>query len=181
MNRRVMLKATGLGMVGWSLGACAGRARPDVPARVPRAPFFLPKVRASWDRVIHTTVGLRPHRPSGFVVKPEKLDETLVVNCSGLGSRDLFHDDELIPLKGQLTLLVPQPEIDCRTAGGLESSSGAPGIGIHMNPRSDGIALGGTSERGEWSLEPNAEARQRIVDSHIALFSAMRSAPVRSS
>ena len=43
-----------------------------------------------------------------------------------------------------------------------------------MMPRQDGIALGGTSERGVWSLEPNEEARKRIVDAHIALFTAMR-------
>ena len=43
-----------------------------------------------------------------------------------------------------------------------------------MYPRTDGIALGGTSEEGVWSLEPNEEARQQIVAAHIALFAAMR-------
>ena len=43
-----------------------------------------------------------------------------------------------------------------------------------MMPRSDGIALGGTSERGVWTLEPNEEARKRIVEEHIRLFNAMR-------
>ena len=41
-------------------------------------------------------------------------------------------------------------------------------------PRSDGIILGGTTERGVWDLEPNEEARRRIVDGHVELFSAMR-------
>ena len=102
------------------------------------------------------------------------LSESVVVNCTGLGARDLFGDRELVPLKGQLTVLVPQPEIEYGTFGGLP---GAPSgeIGIHMQPRSDGIALGGTSERGVWSLEPNEEARQRVVDAHMAVFSAMRS------
>ena len=43
-----------------------------------------------------------------------------------------------------------------------------------MMPRSDGIALGGTSERGVWTLEPNEEARNRIVQAHIQLFAGMR-------
>ena len=39
------------------------------------------------------------------------LSEGLVVNCTGLGAKALFGDPDLIPLKGQLTVLVPQPEI----------------------------------------------------------------------
>jgi hypothetical protein len=79
-----------------------------------------------------------------------------------------------MPLKGQLTVLVPQPEVDYATFGGI-SRAAAGGFGIHMQPRSDGIILGGTSERGIWSLEPNEEARERVVQGHIELFDAMRS------
>ncbi len=104
-----------------------------------------------------------------------ELDESLVINCTGLGARDLLGDDELVPLKGQLTVLVPQPEVDYGTSGGLPGSSRDGGLGIHMQPRSDGIVLGGTSERGAWSLDPDQEAMKRIVDAHGAVFSAMRS------
>jgi glycine/D-amino acid oxidase-like deaminating enzyme len=99
------------------------------------------------------------------------LDQPVVVNCTGLGARELFGDTDLIPTKGQLTVLVPQPEVNFRTSGGITRQ---PGIGIHMMPRADGIVLGGTSERGEWSLEPNEAARQRVIDGHIALYGAMR-------
>ena len=99
------------------------------------------------------------------------LEESVIVNCTGLGSYTLFNDGELTPLKGQLTVLVPQPEVDYNTFGGLRRSGG---FGIHMQPRSDGIVLGGTSERGVWSLEPNEEARRRVVEGHIELFNAMR-------
>ena len=44
-----------------------------------------------------------------------------------------------------------------------------------MQPRSDGIVLGGTSQRGVWTLEPDVDERKRVVDSHIAVFSAMHS------
>ena len=98
------------------------------------------------------------------------LSEPLLVNCTGLGARELFGDDQLTPAKGQLTFLVPQPEITYRTQGGLTPQ---PGIGLHMMPRSDGIALGGTSQRGEWSLEPDEAARRRIVEGHIELYSGM--------
>ena len=101
------------------------------------------------------------------------LDESLVVNCTGLGARDLFDDRTMVPLKGQLTVLVPQPEVNYGTFGGAPATRRG-GLGIHMQPRSDGIVLGGTSERGEWSLEPNQEALERIVAAHRSVFSAMR-------
>jgi len=99
------------------------------------------------------------------------LDEPVVVNCTGLGARALVGDPELTPLKGQLTLLVPQAEIDYSTFGSALPSAGG---FVHMSPRHDGIALGGTSVEGDWSLEPDEDARRRIVEAHIDLFARMR-------
>jgi D-amino-acid oxidase len=102
------------------------------------------------------------------------LAQPILVNCTGLGARDLFGDQELVPLKGQLTVLVPQPEVNYHTNGGLRAQPERPGsLGIHMMPRTDGIVLGGTSQRGVWTLEPDEEERQRVVDSHIEVFAAM--------
>ena len=109
------------------------------------------------------------------------LSEPVVVNCTGLGSRVLFGDQELIPLKGQLTHFVPQPEINYQTASDARNPGLRGGIGIHMMPRNDGLALGGTSERDVWTLEPNEEARREIVDQHIQLFTAMRGLTARKT
>jgi D-amino-acid oxidase len=106
------------------------------------------------------------------------LDEPVIVNCTGLGSRTLFGDEELVPVKGQLSVLVPQPEVDYSTSGG--PSGAPPGAFIHMMPRTDGIILGGTSERGVATLEPNEEERKRVVGAHIQVFSSMRQAPPRA-
>jgi hypothetical protein len=103
------------------------------------------------------------------------LREPIVMNCTGLGARDLFGDQELVPLKGQLTVMVPQPEVQYHTNGGVPPVPGA-SLGIHMMARSDGIVLGGTSQRGVWTMEPDEAERKRVVDSHIAVFSAMTSA-----
>lgn len=98
------------------------------------------------------------------------LPDPIIVNCTGLGARDLVGDSELTPLKGQLTLLMPQEGVDYSTFGAASPLAGG---FVHMSPRSDGIALGGTSVEGDWSLEPDPEARQRIVDAHIDLFGRM--------
>jgi len=102
------------------------------------------------------------------------IGEPVIVNCSGLGARELAGDQELIPLKGQLTALVPQPEVDYATTGAGRVSADMPGGGLHMMPRSDGIMLGGTREQGIWTLEPNQDELKRVVEGHRRFFAAMR-------
>src|SRR3989442_1319183 len=88
MNRRIFLESAGLALAGFGLGGFSGCATAGSRRSVPaprRAPIQLAPVRASWDRVIRTTVGLRPHRDSGFVLRAEKLDEKLLVHNYGHG------------------------------------------------------------------------------------------------
>jgi glycine/D-amino acid oxidase-like deaminating enzyme len=92
------------------------------------------------------------------------LPEGVIVNCTGLGARELFGDGELTPIKGQLTVLLPQPEVDYAVLT----------PDLYMFPRRDGIMLGGTHERGVETLEPNLEAEQRILAGHRAIFEGMR-------
>ena len=106
------------------------------------------------------------------------LREPIVINCTGLGAKDLFGDQELVPLKGQLTVMTPQSEVNYHTNGGVPPVPGA-SLGIHMMARNDGIILGGPSQRGVWTLEPDEAERKRVVDSHIAVFSAMKGAMLK--
>jgi len=93
------------------------------------------------------------------------LPEKLIFNCTGLGARMLFHDEELIPIRGQLSFLLPQPEVDYMTLGPDD---------IYMFPRRDGILLGGSHERGDWRLEPDPATSERILRENAALFDGMR-------
>ena len=93
-----------------------------------------------------------------------ELPHPLIVNCTGLGAAALFNDAEMVPIKGQLTVLAPQREVDYLTVGPGE---------LYMMPRQDGIILGGTHERGEWSLEPNLAEIDRIMRGHQRLFERM--------
>jgi glycine/D-amino acid oxidase-like deaminating enzyme len=94
----------------------------------------------------------------------QALPETLAFNCSGLGSRELFSDDELRPARGQLAILLPQPEVRYAYTG----SSG------YMFPRADGILLGGTFELDEWSAVAEPKTIAGIVASHKRFFDAFR-------
>jgi glycine/D-amino acid oxidase-like deaminating enzyme len=92
------------------------------------------------------------------------LPESLIFNCTGLGSRQLFGDEDLHPARGQLAILEPQPEIRYAVTGG-------PG---YMFPRPDGILLGGTFELDEWDPTPQPETIARIVSSQKRFFESFR-------
>src|SRR5512141_930753 len=101
MNRRDLMQRSGLaGAAALAasavplLGGCTridqrrgGMARayaaPDIS--FPGDDCTLPPVRVSAEREIRTVVGLRPFRPSGFVVRAERLGNTLVVHNYGHG------------------------------------------------------------------------------------------------
>jgi glycine/D-amino acid oxidase-like deaminating enzyme len=97
------------------------------------------------------------------------LEEPIVVNCTGLGSLTLFDDKELVPIKGQLTAIVPQAEVTYRASGRTASGGQA-----SINPRSDGIVVGNLQDRGNWSLEPDEDVRRRNVDAAIEFFTGMK-------
>lgn len=81
------------------------------------------------------------------------LPQRVVFNCTGLGARALFGDQELEPVRGQLVVLLPQPEVDY--AYSLHNG--------YMFPRPDGLLLGGTFEYGEWEATTTAEAIAGIL------------------
>jgi glycine/D-amino acid oxidase-like deaminating enzyme len=111
-----------------------------------------------------------------FASKAElaSIEEPAIVNCTGLGSRDLVGDTTMVPLKGQLHVLAPQDGVDYSTSGSIKADIESPGGFLYMMPRRDGIVLGGTSERDVWTLEPNEQERERILRRHVELFTTMR-------
>ena len=122
--------------------------------------IYLPAILADY----RLTGGRLVVRDLADVQSVSALPHPLLVNCTGLGAATLFNDAEMLPIKGQLTVLAPQREADYLTVGPGE---------LYMMPRQDGIILGGTHERGEWSLEPNPTEITRIMHGHQRLFEHM--------
>jgi glycine/D-amino acid oxidase-like deaminating enzyme len=92
------------------------------------------------------------------------LPEKLVFNCTGLGAKALFGDEELTPIRGQLTMLLPQPEVTYATT--YENT--------YMFSRRDGVVLGGTHEMGDWNLQPDLTTKTAILAKQASLFEGMR-------
>lgn len=67
------------------------------------------------------------HHPSELA----DLSEPVVVNCTGYGARALFGDESVVPVRGQIAWLTPQPEVTYALWY----------RGINMVPRADGIVI----------------------------------------
>jgi D-amino-acid oxidase len=48
------------------------------------------------------------HEPGELAALPQKV----VINCPGYGARALWRDDSVVPVRGQIAWLIPQPEVN---------------------------------------------------------------------
>ena len=89
------------------------------------------------------------------------LDEALakanaVINCTGLGARELCDDQELQPVRGQVVRL---PDATMPHAW-IDDTSELP---CYVIPRADGLIVGGTAQAGDERTEPDAGDTDRIL------------------
>lgn len=88
--------------------------------------------------------------------KPEDVDalpQKCVVNCTGLGAQEIFGDNDLMPVSGQLCFLIPQPELTYRANMG----------GVYFIPRRDGIMIGGNGIDGNWDTTPDPLVKEKYL------------------
>ena len=88
------------------------------------------------------------------------LKEPVLINCMSMGSRQLFHDQELTPIRGQLVYFKPQEDIDYGLVQKIPGSS----YFVNVYPWSDRIIVGGVYEHGEEELRVNQEAIEIIIE-----------------
>ncbi len=89
----------------------------------------------------------------------EALDHDVLVNCLGLGAGDVMNDPAVVPVRGQLVMLKPQPRLDY-----LYGGSG------YIFPRSDAVVVGGSFERGVSDPTPDPEMCAQILATAKAPF-----------
>ena len=100
------------------------------------------------------------------------LEAPLIVNCTGIGARDLVPDPLVIPVRGQV-VVVANP--------GVEEFYRAPSDGVdsvYLFPHDDVVILGGTAEEGAWDTGPREDITERIRRDCIAVQPLLRDAPV---
>jgi hypothetical protein len=98
----------------------------------------------------------------------------IIINCTGLGSRDLVDDKLLYPVRGQL-VQVAAPWLK----HWLAFSSGDTMVGIY--PQARHVILGGTAEAGNWSEKSDPQTAQEIVQKCQQYCPGLRKAEVVDS
>jgi D-amino-acid oxidase len=97
----------------------------------------------------------------------------VVVNCSGIGARDLVPDPQVIPVRGQV-VVVRNPGIEefyiDHTLHGSDY--------VYLFPHGDVVLLGGTAEDDAWDLTARPAVAERIVRDCSAVYPALREAEI---
>lgn len=97
----------------------------------------------------------------------------LVVDCAGLGARDLVPDPSVTPVRGQV-VVVDQVGLDEWLSDDLDDHTLT-----YVVPRLDTIVVGGTAEDGVWGTEPDPATAAAILDRATALVPALAGAAIR--
>uniref|UniRef100_A0A8C5KY39 D-aspartate oxidase n=1 Tax=Jaculus jaculus TaxID=51337 RepID=A0A8C5KY39_JACJA len=91
----------------------------------------------------------------------------IVVNCSGLGSQQLAGDSLVSPVRGQvLQVQAPWLKHFIRDVSGL----------TYIYPGASYVTLGGTKQKGDWNLSPDAEISRGIFSRCCMLEPSLRRA-----
>jgi D-amino-acid oxidase len=97
----------------------------------------------------------------------------IVVNCTGMGARDLVPDPQLVPIRGQL-IVVENPGI---TEFFSEDTGRSPDL-LHYAPHGETMILGGTAQVGNWSRTADPTTAAMIVERCAQVAPALRRARV---
>jgi D-amino-acid oxidase len=125
----------------------------EFTAPIVETPVYLRWLR---DQVVDAGAELRQARISSL--GQLRTDGQVIVNCSGLGARDLVGDDSVYPMRGQV-VRVANPDLKRFTR-----FVDVPGGGrAYTYPRSSDVILGGTAEPGEWDCTPDPTVTERIL------------------
>ncbi|MEP2989991.1 MAG: FAD-dependent oxidoreductase [Parasphingorhabdus sp.] len=100
-----------------------------------------------------------------------RLSYPTLVNCFGLGADLLFGDENMFPIRGQLTPLKPQPGIDYSYI-----SRGPNGV-LYMFPRRGNIGLGGPHQRDNDQLQAEPTETERQLREHTDLMAKFSGVP----
>ena len=97
-----------------------------------------------------------------FVEDLSEVSGEVVVNCVGLGARELCGDEEVRPVRGQVIFIDQDP--------GIGHFDQQPETLTYTIPRSDVTVLGGTAQVDDWGMDIRAEDDKLILSKVEALW-----------
>lgn len=96
-----------------------------------------------------------------------------IVNCSGLGARDLVGDEAVYPIRGQIARVSRPPSV--RRV--LFDEHGRHALG-YVIPRRDEVIIGGTAQSGSWDLSVDPDTAKLILQKARRLMPELEEARV---
>ena len=108
----------------------------------------------------------------GTVESLAEVDADLVVNCTGLGARELVGDTTVVPVRGQI-VRVSNPGLHLSVRDEAHPAGRA-----YVHPRDTDCILGGTLEEGSWDITPDPDTAASIIERCSDLVPELRSAQV---
>ncbi len=97
---------------------------------------------------------------------------SLVVNCTGLGSRSLFGDEKVYPVRGQTLKIKKTTE----TTGYLDEEGH--NTLAYIIPRINDVVLGGTAQVNDWNDQVDEKDTQEILKRCIAIDPSLANAEI---
>jgi len=97
----------------------------------------------------------------------------IIVNCAGIGARDLVPDPGLTPFRGQV-VVTTNPGLTEFFVGERNS----PDEVTYIFPHGATVVLGGTQQEGASSLRPDPVTAERIIAGSIAVEPRLADAPI---
>jgi D-amino-acid oxidase len=152
--------------------------RPEVPGGYEfgwryRTFFIDTSIFLSWLAVRFETAGGLLAPPRRFLALEElgHLPHDVVFNCTGLGARTLCGDDAVAPVKGQIVVVAPRPDMDWSITHD----------GFYVYPRRNDTILGGTWEADVWDEGVEHGAIEAILRANQRLLPELKPPDVRAS
>lgn len=100
------------------------------------------------------------------------LEESIIINCTSMGSINLFNDQEFIPVRGHLVYFKPQKEIDYLYFHNIENMLDDSNLFfVSIYPWSDRIILGGVYEQDQTEPIVIPEVIDRMIENAEACLS----------
>ena len=97
----------------------------------------------------------------------------IIVNCTGLGSRELVNDDQIYPVRGQ-TIIVKAPWVK----HGFHYVDTKNNVVTNIMPQANEVHLGGTVDIGNWSEHVDPVVSKGIMERCCKYFPGLSTAPV---
>ena len=95
----------------------------------------------------------------------------IVVNCTGLGSRELVNDDQMYPVRGQ-TIIVKAPWVKHAFSYTKDDTH------VDILPRANDVLLGSTEDIGDWSEHVDPVISKEIMERCCKYVPGLSTAPV---